>query len=41
MIINNFHFDKIRMYVDNLTIYAVVNNFQQKDNIPLELNKLV
>ena len=26
-IINNFHHAKVRMYADDLTIYAVVNNF--------------
>ena len=40
-IITNFKFAKVRMYADDLTIYAVVNNFQDKENLQLELNELV
>ena len=29
------------MYADNLTIYAVVNDFQDKENLQLELNELL
>ena len=29
------------MYADDLTIYAVVNNFQYKENLQLELNELL
>ena len=29
------------MYVIDLTIYAVVNDFQDKENLQLELNELV
>ena len=40
-IINNSKFAKVRVYADDLTIYAVVNNFQDKENLQLELNKLL
>ena len=40
-IINNFKFAKVRMYADDLKIYAVVNNFQDKENLQLELNELL
>ena len=40
-IINNFKFAKVRMYADDLTMYAVVNNFQDKENFQLELNELL
>ena len=40
-IINNFHYAKVRMYADDVTIYAVVNNFHDKENLQYELNKLV
>ena len=39
-IINNFHYAKVRMYADVLTIYAVVNNFKDKEILQYELNKL-
>ena len=29
------------MYVDDLIIYAVVNNFKYKENLQLELNELL
>ena len=29
--INNFHYARVRMHADDLTIYAVVNNFQDKE----------
>ena len=32
-IINNFKFAKVRMYADDLTIYAVVNYFQDKEDL--------
>ena len=40
-IINNFKFAKVRMYADDLTIFAVVNNFQDKENLQLELNEFL
>ena len=40
-IINHFHYAKVRMYVNDLTIYAVVNNFHGKENFQSQLNKLV
>ena len=40
-IINNFKFAKVRMYADDLTIYAVTNNFQDKGNLKLALNELL
>ena len=40
-IINNFHYAKVRMYANNLKICAVVNNFQDKENLQSELTKLV
>ena len=30
----------VTMYADDLTIYAVVNDFQDKENLKLELNEL-
>ena len=41
VIINNFKFAKVRMYADDLTIFAVVNDFQDKENLLLELNELL
>ena len=29
------------MYADDLTIYTVINNFQDKENLQLELNELL
>ena len=40
-IVNNFKFAKVIMYADELTIYAVVNNFKDKEILLLELNELV
>ena len=37
----NFKFAKVRMYADDLPIFAVVNNFQDKENLQLELNELL
>ena len=31
-------FAKVKMYADDLTIYAVVNNFQDKENLQLKLS---
>ena len=40
-IINNFHYAKVRMISDDQTIYAIVNDFQDKENFKSELSKLV
>ena len=39
-IINKFHYATVRMYADDLKIYAIVNNFHNKENLQCELNKL-
>ena len=40
-IINNFHSAKVRMSADDLTIYAVANNFHDEENLQSELDNLV
>ena len=36
----NFKLTKVNMYVDDLTVYAVVNNFNDIIKIQSELNNL-
>ena len=37
----NFKFAKVKMYADNLTVYAVVNNVNDKIKFQNELNNLL
>ena len=37
-LVNNFKFDSIKMYADDLTIYAKINSEDDKKQLQLELN---
>ena len=40
-IMQDFKFSKVKMYVDDLTVYAVVNNFNDRIKLQSELNNLL
>ena len=37
----NFKFAKVKMYADNLTVYAAVNNFRDRIKLQNKLNNLL
>ena len=37
----NFNFAKVKMYADDLTVYAIVNNINDRIKLQNELNNLL